>query len=237
MITAFTGLPGSGKTITMTLQAYEYWKLTNVPVFANYNVRFPINTPKKILKIDWRHGKYWYEWSEKQRWFYPAFIHSKDMLEAIKQVDKALFLIDEAGTVFDNRSWRTFEKWAMARFRESRHAKLEIMYTAQSIGDVDLKLRQLTNFMVKCQFIQFLYQFDIGLKNEKYHNEVIKSDTPANRNEYKAGYQFYFPFQFKKAYHYYNTMERMIYDAPIGKKIEDLIQPNTWEVMEKNQNV
>ena len=93
------------------------------------------------------------------------------------QVDKALILIDEAGTVFDNRSWKEFPKSAMAKFRESRKCQLEIMYTAQDIMDVDLKLRRLTNYVVMCKFEKFFGR-DFLLRNWVYYSQVIHSDTP-----------------------------------------------------------
>jgi hypothetical protein len=231
MITAYTGLPGAGKTLSMTLQACELWKIIQVPVFANYSVRFPINKPKKKLIIDWRHFQYWYE-SEEQKWYYPRVITGSNFLPAFKQVDNAIFLIDECGTVFDNRSWKEFDKSTMARFRESRKTKLEIFYTAQDIMDVDIKIRKLTNYEVKCEFIKFLFKFDVGLKNDRYHQEVIRSDTVQTRERFKAGYTYFFPFQFQKAYKWYNTMERIKYEIPESETIDKLILPNKWETGE-----
>lgn len=231
MITAYTGLPGSGKTLSMTLQAYELWSIINVPVFSNYSVRFPRNKPKKHLKIDLLHLKYWWE-EEKIDWYYPKVVTGKNLLPAFKQVDNAIFLIDECGTVFNNRDWKSFDVSTMARFRESRKTRLEIFYTAQDIMDVDIKLRKLTNYEVKCEFIKFLFTFDIGLKNEKYHQEVIRSDTDRTRELFKAGYSFFFPKQFQKAYKWYDTMERIEYDIPECEKLDKLIRPNKWQTGE-----
>lgn len=238
MITAFTGLPGAGKTLSMTMQAYDYWLLTNCPVYSNYNIRFPYPVDKKQYNVKYDFGlfplhwdKTWY--SKPQEYYYPKILYGADFLEAFKQVDEALFLVDEAGTVFDNRSWRTFQKWMMARFRESRKSKLEIMYTAQNIGDVDLKLRQLTNFMVKCEFVKMpIFGFDLILKNPKYHADVIKSDTQFTRKEFSAGNITYIWKQFKKFYKFYNTYERIVYDIPKGKELINLLKKNKFETGE-----
>jgi len=232
MITNFQGLPGAGKTLSMVMQAYRYWKETGVPVYANFSVRFPKNIPKKHDRLSlFENDKLglWYCWHyDKQEYFYPKVIQGENLLTALLQVDKALILIDEAGTVFDNRSWKEFPKSAMAKFRESRKCQLEIMYTAQDIMDVDLKLRRLTNYVVMCKFERFFGR-DLFLRNWAYYSQVIRSDTPASRKEWLAWYETSLWKEFQNYYSMYNTMERIKYDIPSGKELVDLYRPNAFE--------
>jgi len=235
MITTFEGLPGAGKTLSMVMYAYRYWKEYQLPVYANFSVRFPKNIPKKHYRFslyeDGRIG-IWYCWYyDDQQYYYPKVIQGENLLTAILQFDKALVLIDEAGTVFDNRSWKEFPKSAMAKFRESRKCQLEIMYTAQDIMDVDLKLRRLTNYVVMCKFEKFLGK-DFFLRNWCYYSQVIRSDTPQARKEWLAWYEVSLWREFQKFYNMYNTLERVKYDIPEGKDLSELFRENIFEVSE-----
>jgi len=213
MITAYSGLPGAGKTLSMVRDVYRLWFSSGLPVYSNINLRFPYPLSKKQFNVHYKFSlfplkwdKYWQ--TQKQQWYYPPILEGKDFLDAFRVVDNAIFVIDEAGTVFDNRSWRTFEKWLMAKFRESRKSNLHIYYTAQDVMDVDIKLRQLTNYLVICKFEKF-QKWDLFLRNWCYHSQVIRSDTPATRKEYLNYYETIFPRDFKKIYNFYNTLEHV----------------------------
>jgi len=232
MITNFEGLPGAGKTLSMVMFAYRYWKQYDTPIYANLSVRFPRNNPRYIRRFSWfNDGRFGlWTWRDKidSDYYYPKVIQGENLLQALLQIDRALILIDEAGTVFDNRSWKEFPKSAMAKFRESRKCQLEIMYTAQDIMDVDLKLRRLTNYVVMCKFDKFLGR-DFFLRNWCYYSQVIRSDTPQARKEWLAWYEVCLWKEFRKYYSMYDTMERIKYDILPGKLLTELYRPNSFE--------
>lgn len=243
MIANLFGLPGMGKTLSASMMAYRLWKETGSEVYANYSMRFPINDVSIQHNVHYEFGLFPLHWdkvwqTEKQQYYYPKVVQGPALLEAIKQKDKAIFVIDEAGTVFSNREWKDFPKWIMARFRESRHVGLEIIYTAQSYSDVDVKLRQLTNFFIQCKWYKiklswpFKFYRDIAIKNEWFHHEILNSDTPANRKQYRAGTDYILAGEFLPFFDYYNTYEKFVYEAPPDMQLEKLIKPNKFEVGE-----
>lgn len=61
----------------------------------------------------------------------------------------SVLLIDEAGTVYDNRKFKSFSDEARDFFKLQRHYKC-IVYLASQSYDVDKKLRDLTDDMLLC---------------------------------------------------------------------------------------
>lgn len=59
-------------------------------------------------------------------------------------------LIDEAGTVFDNRHFKSFSDETRDFFKLQRHYKC-VVYLASQSYDIDKKLRDLTDNMILCQ--------------------------------------------------------------------------------------
>lgn len=233
MITAFTGLPGQGKTLSMTYQAYKFWKKYKCPVYANYSIRFPLPLDNKQYNIRYRwqlkpFGFYKIWDSKVQEYYYPPLVYGSDFLELFKQVKDALILIDEAGSVFDNRKWQKFDTWIMRRFRESRHHNLEIMYTAQNIKDVDAKIRQLTNFESKCKMWKFR-QKPVYLINKFFHNEVITNDTEKNRKLFHIMTDIAFKGSFESIYNFYDTYEDLVYESFDVKDLSEILKKNKFE--------
>lgn len=62
----------------------------------------------------------------------------------------SVLLIDEAGSVFDNRQFKSFSSDTRDFFKLQRHYKC-IVYLASQSYDIDKKLRDLTDNMILCQ--------------------------------------------------------------------------------------
>lgn len=64
--------------------------------------------------------------------------------------EKSCILLDEAGIVFDNRSYKSFQTSTRDFFKLQRHYKC-VVYLASQSYDVDKKLRDLTDSMLLVQ--------------------------------------------------------------------------------------
>lgn len=238
MITAYTGICGSGKTLSMTMDVYKHWLETKIPVYSNYSLRFPtgksVQFNKSFVPIL---GKD-YSKEHHEEYYYPKILRGDNFLDFFKVARECIIAIDEAGTILDARSWHKFPKWLMAKFRESRHSKLHIYYTAQAINDVDSKLRQLTNYWTQCKFekiaIKRKYKepiiIDIFLRNWTYHSNVINAPTEANKKEYLESFASYLPHEFRKFYNMYDTLEDSQFE------IENLENYNPIYLVNKFEN-
>lgn len=62
----------------------------------------------------------------------------------------SVLLLDEAGTLYDNRNFKSFRPETRDWFKLQRHYKC-IVYLASQSFDIDKKLRDLTDSMILCQ--------------------------------------------------------------------------------------
>jgi hypothetical protein len=241
MIGAYTGLCGYGKTLSMTHDVYNHWLETKLPVYTNYPVRFPTGRlfqfPKNFIP---ELGKDYSKFNAKiPEYYYPKILRGDNFLEFFKVAKECIIAIDEAGTILDARSWHKFPKWLMAKFRESRHSKLHIYYTAQAINDVDSKLRQLTNFWTQCKFEKISikrknkepFVIDLLLRNWTYHSNVITAPTEANKKEYLESFVTYFPWEFRKVYKMYDTHEDSQFEVENMENYRPIFINNKFENM------
>lgn len=63
------------------------------------------------------------------------------------EVKEATILLDEAGLVAPAGSWKAIPFEVMAHWRQHRHAKINLWYTAQDLQDVAVPLRRVTQFV------------------------------------------------------------------------------------------
>lgn len=68
-------------------------------------------------------------------------------------VKNAVVLIDEAGLVAPGQFWNRIPFEVLAHWRQHRHAKIDMYYTAQDLNDVATALRRVTQFVNEVQKI------------------------------------------------------------------------------------
>lgn len=67
-------------------------------------------------------------------------------IEELFDVKEATILIDEAGLVAPAAFWNKIPFEIMAHWRQHRHKKINVYYTAQDLQDVAVPLRRVTQF-------------------------------------------------------------------------------------------
>lgn len=123
MIIGFVGKMGSGKTLCMTMLAYKYYK-AGWPVFSNYNLNFPHKSLEYEKIIDLEDSTY----------------------------QKSFMAIDEIHLFIDSRtSMRKSNRMASYFVVMNRKAGRMLAYTTQKWGQTDVRLRNNTDYIVKCK--------------------------------------------------------------------------------------
>jgi len=228
MITAFTGLTGSGKTLSMVGSAFHHWKLHKRPVYANFYCRFPLlpfgKAPPALYTCKQKILSEEFETNPNVKlgdkgWFYEVnYLPSGEFIDKLLTTKNGLFLVDEAGFVFNSRKWSKLPFDLVARFQQSRKLGVDIMYTTQNIKRVDTTLRELTHLQVMCAFDRlFLTKKDFFLRNRAYYNPIIDHDTTENRKLWKAYEMTIFFNEFQKWYQYYDTTQLVEYSVGSSK--------------------
>lgn len=67
-------------------------------------------------------------------------------IEELFDVKEAVILLDEAGLAAPAGHWNKIPFDVMAHWRQHRHAKIDLYYTAQDLQDVAVPLRRVTQF-------------------------------------------------------------------------------------------
>lgn len=122
------GKPGSGKSLLLTREAYRHLKKG----WAVY-VDFPCFIPgvEQFSDTDFKSGK----------WL-PDARNSKGKIKK-----KIVLLIDEIGTLYNNRDFKNnFTPETLRWWKEHRHRGVKIIYASQAYNDMDKKLRVLTDY-------------------------------------------------------------------------------------------
>jgi hypothetical protein len=177
MIFAFVGLPGTGKTLSM---------VHHVTDKVRRGERVYTNNPIKILL------------SKNQ----PIFLSNKQLLERMIFEDHATFLIDEAEIVFDPYQWNRTDPFFLYKFAQGRKLHMDILYTVQRFNQVLKRLRELTNFIIKCSspfpgiFHNIWYDPEIWDKTHLF-------GTPMEE-KYVVQSSWILPWEVKKVYTEYN---------------------------------
>ncbi|OGO77635.1 MAG: hypothetical protein A2Y23_11825 [Clostridiales bacterium GWB2_37_7] len=159
MIALVLGTPGSGKTTYLASVAKKYmretWKykilrtLTKITKKLNYiklneiyQSEMEKNKPKNVYSNVYIEGAYMLD-------------HDKDL--NYYNIEDGLIIIDEGGTVLDNRSWKNHSKKTIRFYKMHRHYNLDVLISSQDY-DIDVKVRALTEkiLVVRKSFIPYL---------------------------------------------------------------------------------
>lgn len=139
MVIAFTGKPGSGKTLSAV--RYIYKDHRNI-IYTNIKLQIP---GKSVIQI------------------------SPSNVQDLKKLHDGIVFIDEANFVFSSRFWSRIPReliqfWAMHRKRG-----VDLVITSHSLKRVDVILRELVSYDIHCRMIGALcvnawYDVDYGDK-------------------------------------------------------------------------
>lgn len=158
MITAFTGLPGHGKTYMMTKMAIKHMKKGG-RVFANYPLKGAIR--------------------------YQQITELFDVRRLPGEKLAPLICIDEAGLVAPAGGWKSIPFDVMAHWRQHRHAGVNIVYTAQDLRDVAVPLRRVTQFVRECsKFLWWFSWHEYNPTNKKRYGRGIMMFDPTIGQHY-----------------------------------------------------
>lgn len=128
------GKPGSGKTTLLSKYAYKHLK-KGWKVYTDFGLNIP--GIQHFEDSDLKLGK----------WLPDGRINDENIL----------IIIDEIGTLYNNRDFKTnFSNPEVLRWwKEHRHRRCKIIYCSQMYKDMDSKIRPLTDryFIVKRSFI------------------------------------------------------------------------------------
>lgn len=69
-----------------------------------------------------------------------------NQIQEVFHVKEAVILLDEAGLAAPSGFWKAIPFEVMAHWRQHRHAKIDLYYTAQDLLDVATPLRRVTQF-------------------------------------------------------------------------------------------
>lgn len=199
MITAFTGLPGAGKTLRMIKEMHKerFWakiyrysedlvQITNFPVNKEMFPNTIVIGNDEIRKL--------YDWILKKE-HYGASIY-----------------LDEASILFPSMDYKNIPKDVIIALRQHRHAGYNLYYTAQNLDDVAKGLRTVT---------QFVYEINgwSALRFSTYSCYSVRAGKANYKDKYDRGILLHT----KKLYNSYNTENNI--DTPdylkLGTPIED----------------
>lgn len=136
MIEGYIGVPGAGKTLSMTVRAYKTRRWYD-EIVTNYGVAFGTDTP--IVR----------------------FRSAEDLLSILGTAlgssteagdgKRRLVLIDEVHLIFDARAWSKVPMEFLRILAQPRKARLDMLYTAQHESQVEKRLRVVTNYLWLCE--------------------------------------------------------------------------------------
>jgi hypothetical protein len=166
MIRAYVGLMGEGKTLSMVNDALARLR-AGQRVFSN--------VPFKNIKTGW---------FDRNHKVQPIIVGTKELEELIISQENALFCIDEANIVFPSYYWKKLSPEYLIKFCQTRKVKVDLFYTSQGFTHTVIRLRELTNEVVKCEHRWFFgNQFFI---NTAYDPEKYDRDFTTEFQETRA---------------------------------------------------
>lgn len=212
MVLGIDGSIRNGKTLFMSRLAWNYILIhgPNARIFTNYDLDFPFFLGFKIQP--------------------QIYSTAEELIDIITNKTDCLILLDEASKVVSSKDWAKIPRGVLEGIQQSGKQKADIIYTAQSIHNVCNVLRQNTSFVYRTKIFYFgkwieddlldpktlnypLKEYKaptpILLKIGKYKGEVSETDSEKKWIENRVFIRFFFPWQFKHWYKFYNTFQRI----------------------------
>lgn len=187
MIIGFIGLPGQGKTLGMVYSMCKALK-NNRNVVSNVPV------------IDTVFGT--------QR----TATYRADIGNAVADSSNTVIGIDEASIVLPNYYWNKMSFDTLVKFAQVRKYGLDILYTSQGWNHTVKRLRDLTNYVVRCKNhgLYFSYTY--------FDPEFFLQKTPKHfEKDYIIKTDIVWKWQFSKLFKAYNTLH-IVQTSLLGDK-------------------
>lgn len=124
----YVGLPGSGKTLLATYDAIRFLR-RGVRVCSNYYIRDPL-TGRTAERIE--------SWFDMLSW----------SVVAVVRREPTVFVIDEIHLWANARFYKQTPGWWLSLVSQRRHYGVGIIGTAQAVGQVEVALRRLLDYVV-----------------------------------------------------------------------------------------
>ena len=150
MITAYVGLLGSGKSLSMCRDAYRIFRARLPQIYTDMrSARFP-----EMVYI------------------------SAERPEMLSMVNNGLILLDEAQIIADARYWQKVPAVVLSALAQMRKNSLDLLYTTQIFENVDSRLRGLTNEVIYCKRIGpfILQQWRYPGSKETFKKRITRLD-------------------------------------------------------------
>lgn len=202
MIKAYCGRFGSGKTLSMVIEAHEYLKkgytvYTNTPFYYDHIKRLPIKLALKYKKLYIKERRY------------PIYLKKLEFEEALKTATNAVFMLDEASIWLNNYKWSQIDDEVMERLFQVRKLNIHLIYTAQFFMHVVKKLRDFTDTVVECKIIHTWNKKPTVLRQISYSPEFygMKIWSLEVEQKYIDGRRFIWGSKLNKAMESYDTNE------------------------------
>lgn len=140
---------GCGKTLTMVHDAINiYRKYDNLPVWNYKENKYVIQHVHIVSNVDMSgSGIPYYKWTDES-----MLSHFEKF--GFPEQDITIFLLDEASSVFNSRSFKTnFSEVLLSILLQQRKYKMCIFTTAQRFSMIDKLIRETTSSVVTCKKI------------------------------------------------------------------------------------
>jgi len=211
MIIGYVGMFGYGKTL---------WMVHDTMKEMMKGRRVISNTP---ISFDSQGKHYEAEYIENRNQFMAKLISEED----------CIFVIDEAGLFLPNNYWDKMPFELTAKLMQSRKYRCDFFYTVQRFGHATIKLRDLTNILVKCFKRRFLGFFDILYYAVEFDPELAELKLPFSSplaKDYIISTKALYPSNYRRVYPAYDTMFKVVGSllAPETQSVDLKVDPTAF---------
>lgn len=197
MITVYTGLPGSGKTVQLVQKCVDTLQ-RNATLYKKYNVIRKVYTNLPLSPFIVKKASFLLE-------------QFKDIYSMPQWKDCDIF-IDELAVYFDSHDWERLPQEIKAYLRLHRHYKVQITAVAQDFLTVDKSFRRLVNHLYHINRIMGFGEPTLDKPNPKrpwlfsWYAEVKQEHYEIEKEHYQ-----YIPMT--RSYELYRKKNFCLYDT------------------------
>jgi len=190
MIKGYIGLPGMGKTLNMVYDLREQM-INGATVISNTPIAF-------------RHKGKQYEARR--------IDHEAEYRKALVDCENCIFVIDEASVYLPSYFWSKLPGSLLMKFAQTRKYSTDIYYTTQGYNHTVKRLRDLTNFVVKCRKVRIPFTSLMAFNSTVYDPEFFEQKiigSPEWAKQYIVSQRTIYPTTAQAVYKMYDDMYRV----------------------------